>query len=68
MIIMLRDIKLDFSQIATVIGGLILLVIGIYLTYLITTTNAGRINPLMFAPTALILGILGLLLATSKAE
>jgi len=68
MIIMLRDIKLDFSQIATVIGGLILLVIGVYLTYLITTTNAGRINPLMFAPTAIIIAILGLLLVTSKAE
>ena len=68
MIIMLRDINLDISQIATVIGGLILLAIGVYLTYLITTTNAGRINPLMFAPTALILGILGLLLVTSKAE
>lgn len=65
---MLRDIKLDFSQIATVIGGLILLVIGVYLTYLITTTNAGRINPLMFAPTAIIIAILGLLLVTSKAE
>jgi len=52
--IMLRDIKLDFSQIATVVGGLILLVIGVYLTYLITTTNSGRINPLMFAPTAFI--------------
>ena len=68
MIIMLRDIKLDFSQIATVIGGLILLVFGVYLTYLITTTNSGRINPLMFAPTAFILAILGLLLVTSKAE
>ena len=68
MISMLREIKLDFSQIATVLGGLILLAIGIYLTYLITTTNSGRIDPMIFAPTALIIAVLGLLLATSKAE